>query len=504
MRLLRRKLDMKSASVSLPPDAFARPDAGFDYFGTVEHYQFLARSIVDTLCRGSLVLVTGDPAPGVPMLAEALRKAAPSRQVIEIPCGPDLDHKQLFRGASTDQETALDESSGARAPATGPGSPVFVFGDADRLSDVQIKDLLEAAQSPPPELQGPQAAVILARPAFLDRFESPLLHFLKDGFAARLSAQHLDSNEVEAFIRHQLPAESGSNFLTAQRAALIAITSGGDPAVVNRLARRMMEIEPSGRAGIVPGRTAGLGPGSPPEPIPPQGAGPHLTIRAGMTEDEDAAAIELATWFTPAEAAVYAAKVVGPDDAQPAIWARLQGGLIRAVATSSSATLQGRPPVLRTGPSFIPKDHWDYFTTDRTGPNFWRSGDARFFLPRTESRNLPLTISCFGIKLDPADVRATLPPPPPAPDQPEPTTEIAATAEEAEIEPQLPIRGPPVSDEHLRLWHALYQQVYQGSQDTLATAYKSAVGMFPGKFVSRDRVRKLCAGRKIGRKSSRS
>jgi hypothetical protein len=240
---------MKTASASLSTGAFAEPDAGFDYFGTREHCVHLARGIVDALCRGSPILVTGDPAPDLPMLAEALRKAVAPRQVIEIACGPDLDREQVFRGASSDQETALDEASGAGAPATAPGSPVFVFGDADRLSDVQIKDFLEAAQSPLAKLQRPEAAVILARPAFLDRFETPLLHISKDGFTAHLSAQHLDRDEVEAFIRHQLPADEQANLFTAQRLALIAVTSGGDPLAVNRLARRMIEIEPGASAG---------------------------------------------------------------------------------------------------------------------------------------------------------------------------------------------------------------------------------------------------------------
>jgi hypothetical protein len=240
---------MKSASASLSTDAFAEPDAGFDYFGTAAHCRHLAGSIVDALSRGSPVLVTGDPAPDLPMLAEALRTALAPRQVIEIPCGPGLDHKNLFGAASTGQHSTLDDASGERAKGAGPGSPVFVLGDADRLSDLQIKDLLEAAQATAPELQGPEAAVLLARPAFLDGLETPLLHTLKDGFAAHLSAQHLDRDEVEAFIRHQLPADEQTSLFTAQRVALIAVTSGGDPAAVNRLARRMLEVEPGASTG---------------------------------------------------------------------------------------------------------------------------------------------------------------------------------------------------------------------------------------------------------------
>jgi hypothetical protein len=240
---------MKSASASLATGAFAAPDAGFDYFGTAGHCQHLARGILDALCRGSLVLVTGDPALNLPMLAEALRTAAEPRQVIEISCSPDLDHKKLLGGSSLYQETKLADGSAELTRDIRPGSPVFVLGDADRLSDPQIKDFLEAAQSAPPELQGPEAAVLLARPAFLDRLERPLLHILKDGIAAHLSVQHLDRDEIEAFIHHQLSADEQAHQFTPQRVALIAVTTGGDPAAVNRLARRMLEIEPGASTG---------------------------------------------------------------------------------------------------------------------------------------------------------------------------------------------------------------------------------------------------------------
>src|SRR5215472_7074909 len=111
---------MKSASASLSAGAFAEPDAGFEYFGTAAHCWHLAGSIVDALSRGSPVLVTGDPPPDLLLLAEALRTAAGPRQVIEIPCGPDLDQKKLFGAASTGQGSTLDDASDERTQAAEP------------------------------------------------------------------------------------------------------------------------------------------------------------------------------------------------------------------------------------------------------------------------------------------------------------------------------------------------------------------------------------------------
>jgi len=62
--------------------------------------------------------------------------------------------------------------------------------------------------------------------------------------------------------------------------------------------------------------------------------------------------------------------------------------------------------------------------------------------------------------------------------------------------------GPPVSDADLKRWYELYQDVYRGSADKEAAALSSAQGMFPGKTVSRDRIRQLRGSRPRGRPSS--
>jgi hypothetical protein len=214
---------MTSAASSSSSGTFATPDAGSGYFATAEHYQHLAKGVVGALYRGGVVLVSGDPPACLPMLVEALRNAAAPRAVIEISLGPALDFSELYAGAVLP-------------------SPIYVFDDADRLSDVQIEALLDATQAVPLSAPTPRAGVLVANSSFPSARGKPVQDLLEERLAARLRLGQLDRDETEAFIRYQLPLDGGSNLLTAQRVALIAITSGGDPAVVNRLAYRMFAV----------------------------------------------------------------------------------------------------------------------------------------------------------------------------------------------------------------------------------------------------------------------
>jgi len=231
---------MTSADLSLPSSAFATADAGFEYLATAEHYQYLARGIVDALRQHSLVVLTGDPPASPSMLATALREAEASRPVIELCCRSDLDWEKLFAGGSVRPDApgsvAVEAEPGARVPS----SPIFLLADADRLSDDQIEKL----QAIPRRPHGCDACVLLAHSDFMSRAESTECHLLDDGLTVHLRVQQLERDEIEAFIRHQLPSGENASLLTAQQVTLIAITSGGDPAVVNRLARRMLEVEP--------------------------------------------------------------------------------------------------------------------------------------------------------------------------------------------------------------------------------------------------------------------
>ena len=241
---------MTSTGESSVCGAFATPDAGVGYFGTAEHYRHVGRAVVDYLHRGGLVLVTGDPPVCLPMLIEALRKAAP-RPVIEVLCDPALDFRGLCGvGRARTDPLTLDGVEGEGTGWVALRSPLYVFADADRLSDAQIECLLDANQAAPPDAAALDAAVVVAHSSFLGRLEGPAPHPLEDRLAAHLRLQRLDRDEVEAFIRYQLPPSSGrSDLFTAQRVALIAIAAGGDPAVVNRFARGALEMQPGDPAG---------------------------------------------------------------------------------------------------------------------------------------------------------------------------------------------------------------------------------------------------------------
>ena len=223
-----------------------------------------------------------------------------------------------------------------------------------------------------------------------------------------------------------------------------------------------------------------------------------MTSATDPTEREISAE-ELASWWTPQEALAYAATCVnGRSAASNAIWQRLVGGLIESVAATSSLTRKDRAPVPSWKPELIPQRFWKKFS--QHGSDFWDAGDVRFFLSGSGTSSV---YQAFNIKLNPADVRESLPPPRPPPKKlwvKKPIEPEKPAQAVEELEPEQ--KGPSVSPDHLRAWFDLYQRVYSGPADTEANALESARGMFPGKSVSRERVRELRGSQKRGRKSS--
>jgi len=132
---------------------------------------------------------------------------------------------------------------------------------------------------------------------------------------------------------------------------------------------------------------------------------------------------------------------------------------------------------------------------DLANERFWDSGDVLFSRFSYSLSTPTETFRFFDVRFDAAVIGKMFP----APAQREASiTEPPREPTDAEEGPKQ--KGPPVSEAALTAWYAAYRLAYVGSEDTLAKAYASAEGMFPGKFVSRERIRRLAGGRKPGRK----
>jgi hypothetical protein len=226
-----------------PP--FAAPDAGNDYFASEAHYLSLAGRIVAGLREDvSFVLVTGHPPPDPRLLAPALSRIAAGWYAVSVvACGPDSSREQLLRAVSPSP------------------TPLFVFDGADALSDGQIEGICQPLAN---QDGNTPALAMLARPSFLTRLGALQPQLFKKELVTRFHLQELGREEIETFIRRQLRPGDVAAF-TAEAVTAIADFSGGDPAVVNRLSRLMVEFSDSGasKAGKKPIEGAG-------EPAPAQ------------------------------------------------------------------------------------------------------------------------------------------------------------------------------------------------------------------------------------------
>lgn len=226
--------------------AFASPEAGSDYFTTVAHYQSFISRIIAALGGFPVVVVTGDPPPIPQILHRALSAAAASQYAVTgLSCGPELGLDELLRAS----RVLLDPSAGERTTSEDPLSPsptplLYVCDDAAQLSDEQIELIFEnICMSTQRGDHRKAAAVLLARPDFLVRLERPALRFwlAERVLAARLRFQELGGDEVMTFVRHQLPAGEAERAFREETVTAIANVSGGDPMLVNRFARRLLD-----------------------------------------------------------------------------------------------------------------------------------------------------------------------------------------------------------------------------------------------------------------------
>jgi hypothetical protein len=197
---------------------------------------------------------------------------------------------------------------------------------------------------------------------------------------------------------------------------------------------------------------------------------------------------EFEQWLTPGQAL----KMLSEAHRDPiavidGILGRLKAGHLIAASEHSVHEATGERAETRKALSLIDHDDWQEFERSSV---FWQIGDGSF-VHHNRWSGARTTTSHFNIRFDPAGVRAMLPP--------------TANTPASDSEPELESKGPPVSTAHLKAWYSLYMSIYGGTiEDKEVFAVKSAQGMFPNKFVSRERVRELRGEQKRGPKGPRN
>jgi hypothetical protein len=225
---------------------FAIPEAGFDYFATQAHYRSLAARILTALGGFNVVVVTGDRLSSGEMVGTALGEAAAGRyKVISFQHEPKQARQEAMR-VSTALSASLPCGSATDRDTDVPA--LLVFHDLDRYSDKQIEKILTLVHERAPIADHRiTAAVFLATTEFLTRLEHPVFRVwvAERLLVARLRFHELGAGEIPAFIRRQLPSREAEKIFTDAAIAAIANVSGGDPVVVNRFSRRMLEGAPA-------------------------------------------------------------------------------------------------------------------------------------------------------------------------------------------------------------------------------------------------------------------
>jgi hypothetical protein len=191
------------AGISSSSDGAAGLDAASGYLASEPHYLSVAGRILAALGdKGNLVLVTGDPPADPQPLARALRQLGGSRHsVIAIPCGPKLTAEEVLRAGSVVANLPAGGGSVTISDAPETDAALFVFGEAERLSDQQLGEICATIQY---GANQKAAGVLLARREFLGRLKDPPLQCLREPFALQLRFDEIGEGEGIDFLRHQL------------------------------------------------------------------------------------------------------------------------------------------------------------------------------------------------------------------------------------------------------------------------------------------------------------
>src|SRR5580700_3209837 len=178
-------------------------EAASGYLASEAHCLSVAGRILASLHRDvSVVLVTGDPAADPQLISQALRKLAGSRhRVLGISCGPELTGEDVFRAGSVVATLPAVGGTVTISDTAETDAPLFVFDEAERLSDQQLGEICATIQR---GAKQNAAGVLLARRGFLARLEQPSLQFLREPLVLQLRFDEIGDDEGIDFLRHQL------------------------------------------------------------------------------------------------------------------------------------------------------------------------------------------------------------------------------------------------------------------------------------------------------------
>ncbi|HKW54563.1 MAG TPA: AAA family ATPase, partial [Stellaceae bacterium] len=234
----------------LPAEPFADDAAGLAYFATDFHYEHLVGRLRRHLAatRG-FYLVSGTPAPDGDLIERAInaRKDAPQRATL-VRCCAGMTVDAVTRAYARQLGLADEEGGGQWSlllrlmeDSRKGVMRALVLENADALDDSDFDELHRFATLDDPHFL---PVVLLAQRSFAQRLDAPSLQFLQPAIVAHLALQHLETEEVAAFIRYQLNATEGRHEAAFSREAVAAIAAAakGDPAAVNRLARQAAGI----------------------------------------------------------------------------------------------------------------------------------------------------------------------------------------------------------------------------------------------------------------------
>jgi hypothetical protein len=193
-----------------------------------------------------------------------------------------------------------------------------------------------------------------------------------------------------------------------------------------------------------------------------------------MSDEQTITAEEFEGWIRCPDA-IKNSKAEYRNDAAQDLWLRMKTGLVRSAARAVS--IDQHPAIVEY--FIILKGHWSSYKGDIYKSSFWRTGniDIDLFYPELAAK---FTNHFIDVRFHPADI-AKIPGASRSaqPSQIRADKDISSTVADSK----------PLSDSLLRAWCDLYEQAYPANERSEPLAAKSVAGMFPGKSVTRIRLR---------------